>query len=600
MRTESIVAAPKGIRNHWARGRFGLSGWLCQRAGVAFACLLLLFTWGCKAPYYQRAADREVYRIIQEKEAQVFGKTNAFTVNTRHSQRDPYEIKAQEIIQERMAPDRKILTVTEAIQLAIKNSRQYQLRKENLYLSALSLTGQRYEFSPQFFAGATSTIERETDGDRLARLHTQGSQVGMDKLFRTGGRLGVTLANDILRYFTGDPRREATSIIAVNLVQPLLRGAGASVVAENLTQAERNVIYELRSFTQFQRSFAVDIVSTYYRIVRSKDTVRNNYDNYQRLITASERAEALAKDRLQALQADQARQSELRAKRSYLASVKSYEDTLDGFKITLGIPLTVKINLDDGALEEIRSVGLIPLNLDEDTGYRLAVEHELDLLNDIDKLEDSQRKLKVAANQLKTDLNFVASSSLESNGPTDYRHFDPDKIRASVGLQLNLPVDRLLQRNAYRSRLVDFERAIRTLSLALDNARQDVNQGLRQLRETQREYEIQQTELTLAQRRVDRETLLVQAGRTEIRNQLEAQDALIQAKNGITQTLIDYHLARLQLLLNIGALNTNVEKFWLNERPILEHIKLPAAPAGPKKESDTMTVITPDQLFKTE
>ena len=46
------------------------------------------------------------------------------------------------------------------------------------------------------------------------------------------------MANDILRYYTGDPRRSLISILTVNLSQPLLRGFGRNnPLVENLTQA---------------------------------------------------------------------------------------------------------------------------------------------------------------------------------------------------------------------------------------------------------------------------------------------------------------------------------------------------------------------------
>jgi hypothetical protein len=50
--------------------------------------------------------------------------------------------------------------------------------------------------------------------------------------------LSASLANDILRYYTGDPRRSLISILTVNLSQPLLRGFGRNnPLVENLTQA---------------------------------------------------------------------------------------------------------------------------------------------------------------------------------------------------------------------------------------------------------------------------------------------------------------------------------------------------------------------------
>ncbi len=548
---------------------------------------------GCSSRQYAKKADKEVYRIIAQKEAAIFGRTNEFTIDTKYKTTDdPYALKAETIISERLEKGDRLLTLPDAIQLAIERSRDYQLNKEQLYLTALSLTGERYEFGPKFFGSTTAAANRDSTGQRNGTLN---SDLGASQALKTGGRLSAALANDLLRYFTGAPRREAVSVVSVDLVQPLLRGAGSKVAAESLTQADRNVVYQLRSFTQFQRSFAVGIVASYYRTLREKDTVRNQYSNYLRLKASAERSAAMAVDRLSPTQADQARQSELQARRSYIAAVKRYQDVVNDFKITLGIPIGVELKFDDKALDDIRNAGMIPLHFEETSGYNLAVTNQLELLNIIDRFEDSQRKLRVFASALKPGLNLFANADLESTRPTDYTKFNIDNVRASAGLQLDLPLDRLKQRNSYRAALVTFEREIRNLSLELDDLRRDISEGLRNLALLRETYEVQQVELTLSERRVEREELLLKAGRSQIRDLLDAQDARVRALNGVTQNLVDYHIARLNLLLRIGVLKSDFEKFWIADQPLPGQMAMKTEPADAEKKPDTL--ITPDQLF---
>ena len=44
--------------------------------------------------------------------------------------------------------------------------------------------------------------------------------------------------------------------VRFSVTQPLLRGSGSRIVYEPLTQAERDLIYEVRSFERYRRSFA--------------------------------------------------------------------------------------------------------------------------------------------------------------------------------------------------------------------------------------------------------------------------------------------------------------------------------------------------------
>lgn len=563
------------------------------RATCSLLLIPAILLCGCRASYYRKSADREVYKIIQAKQQQVLGKTNAFSIQTPYSSRQPKDIPAKEIVQQRQQTDKELLNLTDALSIAIQKNRQYQLRKENLYLSALTLTRERYQFRPQFLAGSTATGERSPNGDKSVRV---ASRAGADQLLKTGGRIGVDIANDLLRFYTGDPRRSAVSTISVNLVQPLLRGAGAEIAAESLTQAERNVIYEVRNFSHYQNTFAVEVVSTYFRLLQQQDNVRNQYNNYLSLVAFREQAQDLAVDRLAAIQADQAKQNELRAKNSYIQAVERYQSSLDQFKITLGLPLSHDLRLETNVLAEVESIGLTPVPVTEAEAFQIALDHRLDFLNEVDIFEDSKRKIKVAANRLKPDLNIFADASLQSERPTDYAKFDLNDYRAAAGVQLNLPLDRLLERNAYQSALLSFERQIRTLSLFVDDIRDSVRQGLRSLEEARQTYEIQKNAKDLADRTVESAELLFRAGRTEARDVLEAQNERLSAYNAATQALVNYHLTRLRLLIDMGILKTEEDKFWLKPHAVAE--KQDTQPRPPSDPGATGDLIPPDKLFE--
>ena len=594
----------KSAASSWKHSSRQRSSWLTRcgsvvcRFSAAFrwertaSCLLVaLLLAGCTARHYRKAADKEVYKIIQQKEKEALGETNQFSIDTRYSNRKPDAIVSDEILADRLQDSSRILTLTEALSTAIRSSRQYQLRKETLYISALTLTRERYDYTPQFFAGTTVTGERSANGERSIRA---ANRVGADTLLKTGGRIGLGIANDLLRFYTGDPRRSAVSTISLSLFQPLLRGAGAKIATENLTQAERDVIYEIRSFSYFQESFAFEIVSTYFRLLQQQDTVRNQYQNYQSRVSLRERTVALAFDRLAPFQADQATQEELASRNSYILAVERYRNSLDAFKLSLGLPLGFEIQLDEGALKELEAVGLVPVPITEPAAQRIALDHRLDLLNEIDIFEDSKRKIKVAANNLKPDLNIFADASLDSDRPTDYANFDLDNYRVAGGVELDLPISRLPERNFYRSSLLSFERQIRALALFLDTLKSDLRGDIRTLEAARQSYEIQNSAKALADRRVESSELSLQAGRVQVRDVVDAQTSRVQAYNAATAALVDYHLTRLQLLLDLGVLEADNDKFWLQSGKLSQVRETPTTPAP---DGATEQLITPERLF---
>ena len=532
-----------------------------------------------------------MYGIVQEKQKAALGQTNAFTIDTPYSHRKPDDIKADEIIADRVREAKETLTLPEALRIAVSQNREYQLRKEQVYLSALALTGERFAYVPQFFANTTLTGERDANGDKSLAL---ANRVGVDQMFKTGGRVGLDLANDVLHFYSGGGSRSALSTITLTLAQPLLRGAGAKIAAENLTQAERDVIYEIRGFSYYQDTFAFDIVTTYLRLLRQQDTVKNQYENYLSRVTLRERAEAWAVDRLAPFQADMAAQEELSARNTYILAVESYQTSLEQFKITLGLPVGYDIRLDETVLTDLEAVGLMPVPLTNEEAYKFVLTRRPDLLNEIDVFEDRKRKIMVAADRLKPDLVVFANARLNSEPPTDYMKFDFSEQTLDGGVRLDLPFNRKFERNNYRSSLILFERQLRTLTLFLDSLKRDLREDIRTLEVSLQTYDIQTRAKQLADRRVESSELSLQAGRVQVRDVVDAQTSRVQAYNAATAALVEYHITRMRLLLDLGILKTSKEQFWLDYGELPKPAPQPPAPNAPTQ------LITPDELFKND
>ena len=548
------------------RGSSGKGGHvfdLLRRTGAVGGLLLSVLLAGCSSSHYRKSADREVYGLINQLEGEIFGHTNQFTIDTPWSDRDPQSIAPAEIIENRQASNRLVLNLERTLDLAVHRSREYQTQKEQLYLTALTLTGQEHRFAPRFFGNATPTLHGDGNGTISGSVNPQ---IGFSQLLKSGGNFSVKLVNDLFRYYSGDPRESVLSVASINFVQPLLRGFGKnSDAVEALTQAQRNVVYSLRSYAQFQRQFDVDIVNDYFSLLGLKDVVRNNYTNYVRRVESTRYLEARSVDRVRRSQVDDARAAELSARISYINSVAAYLSQLDAFKIRLGLPVGTALFLNDRDLQQLEQAGLIPVEVNRQAAFRLAVERHPDILNAIDQFEDKKRKIEVSADKLKPSVNLVASASYRANEREDYTNFNPDNFVYGVGLQLDLPLDRINERNAYRTTLVQFEQELRRLSLTLDEFKDRIDRGLRTLEQRRLNYLNQQAQLDVNRRRVEMNQLLLEAGRVEIRDLREAQDQLIAAQNAVTVTRVDYLRARLQLLLDLGVMATDQPRFWLED-----------------------------------
>ncbi|MDK1021883.1 MAG: hypothetical protein QGD90_09650, partial [Candidatus Hydrogenedentes bacterium] len=229
---------------------------------------------GCKTTAQRKAgADLEVYKILEAKSPAVPGMLDdldiepvepkildAFSVNE-----DLHEYLGAEAEGEIGAA---IITLDEALEIAFTQSRDYQTRKERLYLEALSLTLDRHQFTPIF--SASGIVDLAQVSDESTEVSGDGS-LGVGRLLRGGGRLALNLTTSFTEFLSGGGANRAVSALSGSFSQPLLRGAGRDINAEFLTQAERNVLYELRSFTRFRKTFAVDVAQSYYNVLQNLD-----------------------------------------------------------------------------------------------------------------------------------------------------------------------------------------------------------------------------------------------------------------------------------------------------------------------------------------
>ena len=175
--------------------------------------------------------------------------------------------------------DEVILDLDSSLQLALIHSSSYWTQLETIYLSALDVTTERFSFEVQFYGG------NGTRFDHLGRLigsglpSNRGSGLGgaknlvdgernnlrtstdawMQKEFATAGEIVVGFANSAVWTFAGPDTHATGSLLNLNIVQPLLRGAGRDVALEQLTIVERNLLANLRAFQRYRQGFYTQV-----------------------------------------------------------------------------------------------------------------------------------------------------------------------------------------------------------------------------------------------------------------------------------------------------------------------------------------------------
>lgn len=287
-------------------GRLLIAGKACPKIICMLALVSLL--GGCHRQYYRKQADLEAHHLIDEKvvdSCQNPGKDLRIQIDPRSRMFNPFDLDFQPMPLDDPASHRYMhrvdgkkgyplwhaagttnaaenpewwqflpldengvlrLNSDTAVQLALLHSPDYQQQIEQLYLSALDVSSERFRFDTQFFGGLRSFFTADgrdragAGGQSSSRVEVGPYSTGrrplaLQRTFATGGDLVVGFANSIVWELSGPNTQSASTIFDFTLIQPLLRNAGRDRILERLTLSERRLLANVRSFERYRRSF---------------------------------------------------------------------------------------------------------------------------------------------------------------------------------------------------------------------------------------------------------------------------------------------------------------------------------------------------------
>ncbi|AQT67883.1 type I secretion outer membrane protein, TolC family [Anaerohalosphaera lusitana] len=493
---------------------------------------------------YQQQIDAEVHDIIDRKWSGRMGQKASYSMTEAGTDQALYEL-------EDMLGDRGVLALPQAVTLATEYNRQYQQEKELLYLQALDLTVVRhaYEANP-FSTGRAEYVYDEGDEAAAADLAT-----GFTRLLSDGTRITTSVALAWANLASGSDG--ISGVFDASVFKPLLRGSDPLVVLEPLTQAERDTIYQLRSFNRFRKEQVVAVFTLYFQALQQLDRVRNAEENYKKLrnlyTTMQKRAEV---GRFEKLELQQAEQDVIQARDILIQERKDYEDAVDALKLFLNVPPTVEFKLDADQLAAISTEESVTFT--EAQAISAAMELRLDLANARDRVEDARRKVVVAADAVRAELNIAAGGQA---GTESLAGLSSEEL-VSVGLELDLPLDRTDEKAAWRASLITLNQQKRAQAELEDVIAAQVRQAYRDMVEAGQLYSTQVESLELADERFEHTSMLQQYDRASTRDVLDAQEDYLDAQDRATEARVQFLLAKLRFYRDAGVMQIRPDGMW--------------------------------------
>jgi outer membrane protein TolC len=522
---------------------------------LGFGLLGIGLLAGCRsAESWVQEADEDTYQILEEARERLFGEQGSFRL-------EPEGVTLRERILAGEEMEEVPVGLRELLSIAAGNSRSFQNEKESLYLAALDLSLERWRLSWLVSADGAANM----DGTGNDSNEASGSlDLGLTRVLGSGARVVTSIGSSLLRFVSTGDGWSLSNDLSLSITQPLLRGAGRRVTLEPLTQAERNLVYQVRSFERFRRQYAVDVAGRLYSLLQTINELENQESNYANLVALRRRNEAMAASgRLSRIEADQALQDELRSENQLIVQRARLERSRDDLMLFLGLPIDTHFSLDRTEFELLSGDDDLLAVMDLDRAVDLALEQRLDFQTSLDQLEDSLRAALLAEDALLAGLDLEASISAPSANDTALK-YDWRTTGWSLGFSFDLPWDQIPERNALRSAQISLDSRRRSVEAEADGIVVDVRDALRQTRNAHKTWKLQEGAVVLAMRRVQSSRLNLDHGKASTRDVLDAEEDLRQARNSRVAALVDYSLSRLGLYLDLEALRVDEEGIRLD------------------------------------
>lgn len=452
----------------------------------------------------------------------------------------------------------------DALVYAMRHARDLQNAREELYLEGLDLSLERHLWTPQFVAEMQANYDDFESDAETDRAVSAVSEVAVSQRLRFGGEIVARVIHSLMRDVGEHVANSETGDVILSADIPLFRGAGPSAY-ESRYAAERELIYAVRRYERFRRSFLVAVAADFFNLQERKASITNTHQSYMNRRLDWDKADfihRMGRSRTIA-EAPRARANFRNAEARLVSAKEAYATALDRFKIRIGMAVGELLDVmnqdqDEGAKRVDR---LLP-DVDEPQAVELATRYRLDLINSADQVDDARRGVAIAKNRILPDLDLTASVAYAS--PADQlraANFSEDRALWQAGVQLRMD-DRKTERNAYRRSLVSLRRAQRDHEEFVDSVRADVRRALRRVAQQDNLRRIQESNVAENEIRYEGARAQYDLGRSTNQDVVDAQNDLLEAQNNLAAAVADYRIAILQFRRDTGTLRVTDEGRW--------------------------------------
>ncbi|HEY3297965.1 MAG TPA: TolC family protein [Armatimonadota bacterium] len=429
-------------------------------------------------------------------------------------------------------PDR--LSLKDAVNLALESNFSLKASEASKLDSLSNL--QQQSILTTYGLGVSSSVDRNSNDENVS-----GQVFGS---LEYSGLGGTTSAVSLYPFGTGSQR----SGVVFSLSRPLLKGSGRNSTKYDALQSARSSTYiQNKQLYGTEQSTVLNVIATYYQAVLAAEQVKIK----ERAVTLAEQSAEYVRRRVdegleRGILVTQQEVYVAQARDALNLARQSARGAVDNLMIAMGLGVGQLPTLTDPIPDSSTEMPDLAKAIDT------AIENRVELAVYDENLSETERKLAIRNDQLRPDLNVVASLS-SSNSGSGFINSDFISSGASaVGLVYKFPIDKRIaaeDRNI-TARALDTLRRQRAFSS--EQIVNDVRTAYRSLDTARVSLGIYTQSLDTAKENLRIAQRMVEEGEGDSLSVVEAQKNLADNESNIAGAKMTLFLARKQLEYAMG------------------------------------------------
>lgn len=431
------------------------------------------------------------------------------------------------------------LSLGEAVRLALLNNERILSSRENIDQARLGLNLAESAFGIKITPNVLGSF-----GQSDARNQTYG--VGASRRFTTGTEVRVdvgaaTFHNQFGNYYAAD------TTLLVN--QPLLRGFGPMVGRRPLERANYQVESAEHQHALTEQQLAIEVADVYYRIIAQRElavAARTALENAEELLDASQAK--LQANLVSQLDVFRARQLVADA----LGQLFDIEGSVEDLKDQLRFLMAWDVDDDFSVATEIDAR---PDPVRSEEAVELALRNRVELLEAQAAVDEAERDIHVARNQLLPQLDFSLGLTRSETAESLRSAFGLNRFEPVTFFSVTTPLDRTPELTGLQNAVIERGRRARARDTVRRRITQDVRRAVRLQQRLANRLQSAEVSVEFAEREVELANLRFQRGLSNNLDVVNAQANLLNATSRRLAVLADLAIARLDLRATLGTLD---------------------------------------------